>query len=404
MEYLDGETLAARLTKGALPLADALRIARQIADALTAAHRRGIIHRDLKPGNVMLTKAGAKLLDFGLAKTTAPAVTDGLSMLPTSPPGRTVQGTILGTFQYMAPEQLEGWNADARTDIFAFGAVLYEMLTGRKAFEGKSQASLIGAILKDEPPAVASRQPLAPPSLDRVVRRCLAKDPDERWQTAADLTHELKWLLESSVLSTSESVAPRRVRRERVLWSTAVALPLVAILALLSLWLTHMRETPSFGDTVRLPLGLPARTVLTTFGPSEWSSRSHQTDGNWRSRRPSMTVCRRSSCAPLGARSDRHCPVRRARPSRSGCPTAGSSASSRTTSSRRSTWKVARQTVYDAPGGRGGTWNRDKVIVLAADSYAGLVRVSASGGMVTPVTTLDHTRQETFHRWPQFSA
>src|ERR1700694_3964646 len=162
MELVDGETLEQRLTKGPLPTEQTTRYSAQIADALAKAHKLGITHRDLKPANIMLTKSGATLLDFGLAKTTAPAVTDGLSMLPTTPPGLTVQGTILGTFQYMAPEQLEGRNADARTDIFAFGAVLYEMLTGRKAFEGKSQASLIAAILERQPPPIVTLQPLTP--------------------------------------------------------------------------------------------------------------------------------------------------------------------------------------------------------------------------------------------------
>jgi len=171
MRYLEGETLADRLRRGALPLDLALRYAMEIADALDKAHRAGIIHRDLKPGNIMLTKAGAKLLDFGLAKSGPPsAAGGGVSMLPTTPPGLTVQGTILGTFQYMAPEQLEGQEADARTDIFAFGAVLYEMLTGKKAFHGKSQASLIAAILEHEPQPVSTIQPLTPPALDRVIR------------------------------------------------------------------------------------------------------------------------------------------------------------------------------------------------------------------------------------------
>jgi eukaryotic-like serine/threonine-protein kinase len=195
MEYLDGETLEDRirgpeglrlLREGSgrpsgLPVDEALTIAIQIASALDAAHRTGIVHRDLKPGNVMLTKSGAvrqgapqaKLLDFGLAKTTHTAVAGRLSMLPTTPPGLTAHGTILGTLQYMAPEQLEGQDADARTDIFAFGAVLYEMLTGRKAFEGKSQASLIGAILRDTPPPISATQPLAPTALDAIVRKCL---------------------------------------------------------------------------------------------------------------------------------------------------------------------------------------------------------------------------------------
>src|SRR6266849_4187801 len=181
MPYLEGETLEARLKKGALSLDRALEYAIQIADALNKAHRSGITHRDLKPGNIMLTKTGAKLLDFGLAKTGASVVAPtGLSMLPTTPPSLTGQGAILGTFQYMAPEQLEGEEADTRTDIFAFGAVVYEMLTGKKAFEGKSQASLIGAILKDDPPPIATSQPLAPPALDHIVKRCLAKDPEDR--------------------------------------------------------------------------------------------------------------------------------------------------------------------------------------------------------------------------------
>src|SRR5262249_46400284 len=160
MQYLEGETLEARLKKGALPLDQALQVAIQIADALDKAHRAGITHRDLKPGNVMLTKGGAKLLDFGLAKIgTSAGAAAGLSMLPTTPPGLTAQGTILGTFQYMAPEQLEGHEADARTDIFAFGDILYEMVTGKKAFEGKSQVSLIGAILEREPAPLSSVQP-----------------------------------------------------------------------------------------------------------------------------------------------------------------------------------------------------------------------------------------------------
>ena len=154
MQYLEGETLAARLEHGALPVSEALKIAIQIAGALDKAHRAGIIHRDLKPGNVMLTKSGAKLLDFGLAKS-SPVARGGMSVLPTTPVSITAQGTILGTFQYMAPEQVEGGEADARTDLFAFGALLYEMLTGRQAFQGKTQASLIGSIMRDDPTLTA---------------------------------------------------------------------------------------------------------------------------------------------------------------------------------------------------------------------------------------------------------
>jgi Tol biopolymer transport system component len=194
MEYLEGETLAARLAKGRLPLEQALNYSVEIADALAAAHRHGIIHRDLKPGNIMLSKGGAKLLDFGLAKSVTSLIAGAPSHLATSP-DLTAQGTIAGTFQYMAPEQLEGKEADARTDVFSFGAVVYEMLTGRKAFEGKSQASLVGAIMHAEPPAITALRPLTPSAVDRIVKTCLAKDPDDRWQTARDLSRELRWVV-----------------------------------------------------------------------------------------------------------------------------------------------------------------------------------------------------------------
>jgi serine/threonine-protein kinase len=195
MPWLQGEPLDVRLKKGALPLDLAVEYAIQIADALDKAHRAGIVHRDLKPGNVMLTKMGAVLLDFGLAKTSASAgAAVGLSMLPTTPAHLTAQGTILGTFQYMAPEQLEGVDADARTDLFAFGAVLYEMVTGRKAFEGKSQASLLSAIMSSDPAPVSTVQVLSPPALDHVISSCLAKQPDDRWQSAADVARQLRWI------------------------------------------------------------------------------------------------------------------------------------------------------------------------------------------------------------------
>ena len=195
-----GETLAQRLTKGALSLDRALTIAQEIASALEAAHRRHIVHRDLKPGNVMLTKSGAKLLDFGLAKLFSPitSAVAGASVVPTAAVPLTVQGTILGTLQYMAPEQLEGREADARTDIFAFGAILYEMLTGRRPFEGKSQASLIAAILEHQPRSIESIVPLVPPLCDRVVRGCLEKDPDHRWQSVQDLGLALKLVADSA--------------------------------------------------------------------------------------------------------------------------------------------------------------------------------------------------------------
>jgi len=229
MELLDGESLEQRLTKGPLPLDQALRIAIDLADALSKAHRQGIVHRDLKPGNVMLTRQGAKLLDFGLARVDAPPAPGSGSFLPTQQRALTQAGTVLGTFQYMAPEQLEGGDADARTDIFAFGALVYEMITGRKAFEGKSQASLISAIMAGTPPPISSLNATTPPALDRVIRTCLAKDPDERWQTAQDLASELRWIAGGgSQAGTPAPVAPRRRSHERTAWIAAGVFALVA--------------------------------------------------------------------------------------------------------------------------------------------------------------------------------
>jgi serine/threonine-protein kinase len=265
MQYLEGETLDARLKKGALPLDQAVQYAIQIAGALDKAHRAGIVHRDVKPGNIMLTKSGAKLLDFGLAKATAPigGVT-GLSMLPTTPPGLTAQGTILGTFQYMAPEQLEGHEADARTDIFAFGAVVHEMITGKKAFEGRSQASLIGAILKDIPPPVSAGQPLATPALDRLVRKCLAKEPDERWQTAHDLHDELKWLAERPAsVARPSSVATGR--RRKMLAGLASGAILIAAAAAAVAWRLSRPAPAPPRPVTRFAITLPSTDQFTAL-------------------------------------------------------------------------------------------------------------------------------------------
>ena len=224
MEYLEGESLAARLEKGALPLEQTLEYAIQIADALDRAHRQGVVHRDLKPDNIMLVKSGAKLLDFGLAKLRATEATqEHLSALPTEHTNLTAEGTILGTLQYMALEQLEGKDTDNRTDIFAFGAVVYEMATGKKAFEGKSQASLIAAIMGQDPPPMSELQSMTPPVLDRIVKRCLAKQPDERWQTAADLMAELRWVGEvgTQIAPSSSSVTAPALWKRAIPWSIA---------------------------------------------------------------------------------------------------------------------------------------------------------------------------------------
>ena len=238
LEYLEGETLSARLARGALSLPDALNIATEIASALDAAHRHGIVHRDLKPGNVMLVRpahsrpgsARAKLLDFGLARTgSARRALRCSGRRPTMSAPLTAQGALLGTFEYMAPEQIEGGPVDARTDIFAFGCVLYEMLAGRKAFAGQTRASTLGAILKDPPPSVASVQPLAPPALDSLVRACLAKDPEHRIQSAHDLLLQLQWMAEAGSASLTAPGAPHRGSREPLAWVTAGVLAAIAI-------------------------------------------------------------------------------------------------------------------------------------------------------------------------------
>jgi Tol biopolymer transport system component len=261
MEYLEGETLAERLKKGPLPLDQVLQYAIEISDALDKAHRKGITHRDLKPGNIMLTKSGTKLLDFGLAKLRGPqAPVASLSALPTEGSNLTAQGSIVGTLQYMAPEQLEGKEADARTDIFSFGVVIYEMATGKKAFEGKSQASLIAKILETDPPPMSSLQPMTPPALDRVVKRCLAKDPDDRWQTARDLQQELKWIAEggSQVLSVMPVPAKGiRALGRRGLFVGVGALLLVAAIASLTTWNLKPSPPQIVTRTARTVIDLP---------------------------------------------------------------------------------------------------------------------------------------------------
>jgi serine/threonine protein kinase len=226
MEFVDGETLAERLKKGPLPVEQVLRVAVQIAEALDKSHRAGIVHRDLKPQNIMMTKEDVKVLDFGLAKLN-PLRSDGAISpddLKTQSYDLTAKNTLLGTIPYMAPEQLEGKPSDERTDIFALGAVLYEMAAGRKAFEGDSQAGLIAAILDHDPPSLSQRQPLIPPALERLVKKCLAKDPDDRWQSARDIADELKWIgEEGSRIGIPAPTIIRRRNRERAAWLTAAA-------------------------------------------------------------------------------------------------------------------------------------------------------------------------------------
>src|SRR5215468_1567056 len=227
MECVEGETLAKRLEKGPLPLEQVLKYGAQIADALDRAHRSGIVHRDLKPGNVMLTLTGAKLLDFGLARPAAP-LSDATTLALASKSTVTEEGTILGTFPYMSPEQIEGKELDGRSDIFSLGTVLYEMVAGRRAFEGKSQLSVASAILEREPAPIPSVKPMTPPALDHTIRRCLVKDRNERWQTAKDVGLELEWIAESALhgaLSWGTPAGDTRERTTRALvWGTASVL------------------------------------------------------------------------------------------------------------------------------------------------------------------------------------
>src|ERR1700682_1515115 len=234
MECVEGETLAKRLEKGPLPLEQALKYGMQIADALDKAHRTGVVHRDLKPGNIMLTGSGATLLDFGVAKAAPPlAAGETLTAAAARTTPVTQQGTIVGTFQYMSPEQVEGKEVDARSDIFSLGSVLYEMVTGRQAFPGKSQLSVASAILEKDPEPISTLQPLTPPALDRTIRVCLAKDPEERWQSARDLLLELKWIAGggSQAASRSDDSAGRKTY-SRLSW-TLVAVMSLSILVLL---------------------------------------------------------------------------------------------------------------------------------------------------------------------------
>src|SRR5215470_125208 len=268
MELLEGETLAARLQKGPLPLNDVLKIGTEITDALAKAHRLGLVHRDLKPSNIMLTKSGSKLMDFGLAKPVgigAHMEAKGIPFSgetavtlqsPSSP--ITGVGAVVGTIQYMSPEQIEGKEVDARSDIFALGAVLYEMATGRRAFEGKSQLSIASAILQKEPPPVSTIQPTSPPSLDYAIRTCLAKDPDERFQTAHDVKLQLSWMMQSSAVGHAPAMSAARTRKWWMVAGVAAAVALMIAL----LFVKFGRSTASEYGITRLNVALPPKQEL----------------------------------------------------------------------------------------------------------------------------------------------
>ncbi|HYK41271.1 MAG TPA: protein kinase [Thermoanaerobaculia bacterium] len=395
MEFLEGETLTDRLGKGPLPVEQLLRYAIEIADALEKAHRQGIIHRDLKPANVMLTKSGVKLLDFGLAKAVA-AMSPNSSMtaLPTVAPNLTQAGTILGTFQYMSPEQLEGKDADARSDIFAFGAVLYEMATGRKAFEGKSQASLIGSILRDEPAPVSVVQPMTPPALDRVVKTCLAKDPEDRWQTARDVLLQLKWIQEGgSLAGLPAPVAARRKNRERIAWAVAAAFAVAA--AALGFAVLRRPQVPL--HTVRFEIGTPEE--VTSVDAPRISPNGRVIAFN----AVDTTGKTRIWVRALNALTAQ--------------PLAGTDGTTRpfwSPDSRMLAFfadgKLMKidasggpsQKICDAQTGSDGTWSGDGVILFDGRSTDPIMRVSAAGGIPTVAVKPEPSRKETTVGWPEF--
>ncbi len=400
MEYLEGETLAARLEKGPLPLEQVLKLGIEIADALDKAHRQGIIHRDLKPGNIMLTKSGAKLLDFGLAKAAvAPASVATLTAAVTRTTPVTQQGTIVGTFQYMSPEQVEGKEVDARSDIFSFGAVLYEMLTGQRAFPGKSQLSVASAILEKEPAPISTAKPMTPPMMERAVNRCLAKEPDDRWQTARDLELELKWIAGSGSQSTvAAPVIARNKIRELVAWIVAG----VCALAAVTFGVLHWSHTPEKPRVVRsyvkatLSSGFLFSGQVSGFALSPDGLRlayvalnANGKGGLWV--RPLDSL----QAQPLAGTDDASYPFW-SPDSR----TIGFFAGGKLKRIEASGGPPL--TLCDAPLPRGGSWSQAEEILFAPNLNAPLFRVSASGGTATPVTSLDAAKGEVTHRWPQF--
>jgi Tol biopolymer transport system component len=395
MEYLEGETLLDRLAKGALPLEQTLRYGTEIADALEKAHRQGIVHRDLKPANVMLTKTGVKLLDFGLAKgMEAPGSKGSLTSLPTQQ-GLTQEGTILGTFQYMAPEQLEGKEADARTDIFAFGATLYEMATGKKAFAAATQASLIGAILHTDPAPISAVHPMSPPALDRVVKTCLAKDPEDRWQNAGDVGKELRWIAEGSAAGMTVPAAASRPRvREAIAWALAAA----GLLAGATSFLTRGRGTGP--QSVRFLQTPPAGFAFRfqdrpAVSPDGRRIAFSITDGGGRTRiwvRNLDTLSARVLEGTEGGSFAFWSPDGR----QLGFFQAGKLR-------RIDAEGGSIQTICeDTGGGFGATWGTKGVIVLGSHFGTPLSRVPADGGARVPVTVIDPARGDAAHVYPAF--
>jgi eukaryotic-like serine/threonine-protein kinase len=412
MEYLEGETLAERLKKGALPLDQVLKIGMEVAEALDKAHRAGIVHRDLKPGNVMLTKSGAKLMDFGLAKSagsglasaasTAPLLSAAVTLTSPSPqlsPLTTV-GTIIGTVQYMSPEQIEGNESDARSDIFALGTVLYEMATGRRAFEGKSQLSVASAILEKELEPVSAIQPTSPPALDMAISTSLAKDPDARFQSAHDLMLQLRWIAIGAAALQVRSTGSDEpaARRPRWLFAACAVLALVAaglggvLLLRPSIEMRPMRtmiEPPEkfsfdmMGDYAGVPVLSPQgdKIVFLAHGPNSPRALWVRALDNFTAQRLEGTE---GAFDPFWSPDGRSI----------GFFTQGKL-------NRVDATGGPPITLTDALNARGGSWGAGDVIIFAPNIQSGIMQVGANGGKATPATTMDSSKHTT-HRWPTF--
>jgi len=383
MEFLEGDTLAHRLKRGALPLAEALELAIQIASALAAAHAAGIVHRDLKPGNIMLTKSGAKLLDFGLAKGQSIEQVAG-NALPI-----TTTGMLVGTVQYMSPEQIQGHPADTRSDLFAFGATLYEMLTGKRAFPGDSQLALVNAILEMDPVPVRDLQPLTPPALDRTVRRCLAKDPENRWQSTSDLASELKWVAEAggTVLPAAGTATAAQGRSRKLVYAALAAILLCAavVSALSNL---RLAQTPPRVITAEIAPPRKMRFNAASFGgepavsPDGRALAFSTSDENGKSM---LWVRSLDSLAahPLPGTEGAMHPFWSANSRSLGFFAAGELKTIETDGG------PAVAIAASSPDEGGGSWNRDGTILFIPDADKGVYAVAAAGGKPVPVIAVD---------------
>ena len=401
LEYLEGETLEQRLHKGPLPPAQLLVYAIEIADALEKAHRQGIIHRDLKPGNIMLTKAGAKLMDFGLAKTVEQApVAAVLTEMTATDRKLTAEGTILGTFQYMAPEQLEGAEADARTDLFALGMVIYEMATGRPAFSGRTKASLIASILSAEPAPLAAVAPMTPPALERVVKTCLAKSPDDRFQSAHDLKLQLEWIAEGgSQAGVPAPVAAHRKHREWMAWGVIAVLVLLAA----ALGALYYRSASAPVRVVRSSILPPPKAVFDFSGAAGAGPVAISPDGA----RIAFVATGEDHRSAVWVRALDSSEAQLLPSTEGGTFPFWSPDSRFLGFFAGGKLRTVEATggpplvVCDAPEGRGGAWSSTGVIVFGG-RYTNLFKVAATGGQPTPVTKLDDAQQEKSHRFPSF--